>query len=182
VKAVETILKGCFVIEPSIYADERGVFYESYNQRKLEDLLGRELNFVQDNHSVSKRGVMRGMHFQRGEHAQAKLIRVPKGKVLDVVVDLRPDSPTYLKHFKQILSDTNNKMLYLPRGFAHGFLSLEADTHFTYKCDNYYNPASEAGLMYDDPALGIEWGFSFTEMVIAEKDLDWPLLKTNRDD
>ena len=181
-KAVETFLKGCFVIEPALYRDERGVFYESYNQRKLEELLEQELNFVQDNHSVSKRGVMRGMHFQKGENAQAKLIRVPKGKVLDVVLDLRPDSETYLKHFKQVLSEENKKMLYVPRGFAHGFLSIEEDTHFTYKCDNYYNPASEAGLMYNDPLLGIDWNFSLSEMVIAEKDMNWPLLKNDGND
>ncbi len=171
---VETNLKGCFVIEPNVYLDRRGSFYESYNKLKLEKKLGKEINFVQDNCSISKKGVLRGLHFQKGKYAQAKLISVIKGEALDVAVDLRKESPTFGKHFKIVLSGDDNKMLFIPRGMAHGFLSLSNETHFSYKCDNYYNKQSEVGIIYNDSSLKIDWNFPKNDLILSDKDLLLP--------
>ena len=169
-KVSETELKGCFIIEPQIFSDERGCFFESFNQKKFEKKTGLKVNFVQDNQSISQRGVIRGLHLQKGEFAQAKLTRVIKGRVLDVAVDLRKDSPTFGKHFSIELSGENNKQLFVPKGFAHGFSVLEDDTIFAYKCDHYYNKESECGVVYNDKELDIDWKLNKEEIVLAEKD------------
>lgn len=173
-KVEETYLKGCFVITPTIYKDNRGIFFESYNQQDFEKAIEKPINFVQDNHSVSHKGVLRGLHFQKGEFAQAKLLRVIKGSVLDVCVDIRPGSKTFGKHFSIILNASNNQQLFIPRGFAHGFLALEDDTIFNYKCDNYYNKESEAGILFDDPTLNIDWKFPTNSLILSSKDLQLP--------
>ena len=173
----ETILQGCYIIYPKIFKDNRGLFFESYNKAELDEILGYEIRFIQDNHSMSAKGVLRGLHFQQGEHAQAKLVRVVSGEVLDVVVDLREGSPTYGQHFKTNLSAEDNKMLFIPKGIAHGFLCLQDNTIFTYKCDNYYHPESESGIMYNDPELNIDWEFPSEQIKLSEKDLKLPSFK-----
>ena len=169
-KVTETNLKGCFIIEPTVFNDERGSFFESFHQKKFEEKTGLKVNFVQDNQSISQRGVIRGLHLQKGEFAQAKLTRVIKGRVLDVAVDLRKDSPTFGKHFSIELTGNNNKQLFIPRGFAHGFSVLEDDTIFAYKCDHYYNKESESGVVYNDKDLDIDWMLNEEEMILVEKD------------
>ncbi len=173
----ETYLKGCFVLTPHVFKDERGFFFESFNKNTFKSETGITVDFVQDNQSKSSRGVLRGMHFQTGEHAQAKLIQVVKGKVLDVCVDFRKESPTFGKHFSVVLDDIEHKQVYIPRGFAHGFLVLEDDTIFSYKCDNFYNKESESGILFDDKDLNIEWGFSLDKLIVSEKDRRLPLFK-----
>lgn len=167
----ETNLKGCYILQPKIFKDKRGYFTESFNQKTFNQLTGLSVNFVQDNESQSSRGVLRGLHFQKGEFAQAKLVRVVKGSVLDVAVDLRLNSDTFGKHFSIILSGTNKTQLYIPRGFAHGFVVLEDNTIFNYKCDNYYNKASEGGIIYNDKNLNIDWSLPKTDLIISDKDL-----------
>ena len=174
--ATETKLKGCFVIEPKVFKDSRGYFFESFNQNKFNTLIGQEINFVQDNESFSSKGVLRGLHFQTGDYAQAKLVRVVKGTVLDVVVDMRKESPTFSKHFSIELSEDNKTQLFVPRGFAHGFIVLSETAIFSYKCDNFYDKASEHGLRYDDPSLGIDWKLPANEFIVSEKDLVLPTL------
>ena len=169
-KVTETHLKGCFIIEPTIFDDGRGSFFESFNLQKFEEKIGLKINFVQDNQSTSQRGVLRGLHFQKGEFAQAKLVRVIQGKVLDVVVDIRRNSETFGQSFSIELSGENNKQLFVPRGFAHGFAVLEDNTIFFYKCDNYYNKESEGGLIYNDSDLNINWKLKEEEIILSEKD------------
>jgi len=166
----ETKLKGCFIIEPAIFDDGRGSFFESFNQKIFEEKTGIKINFVQDNQSISQRGVLRGLHFQKGKFAQAKLVRVIKGKILDIVVDLRKDSETFGEHFSIELSEENNRQLFIPRDFAHGFSVLENDTIFVYKCDNFYNKESESGIIYSDETLNIDWGLNEKEILLSEKD------------
>jgi len=165
------------MIEPAVFNDGRGSFFESFNKQVFKEKTGITIDFVQDNQSISQRGVLRGLHFQKGEFAQAKLVRVVKGKVLDVVVDIRPNSTTFGEHFSIILSEENNKQLFVPRGFAHGFAVLEDNTIFAYKCDNYYNKASEDGVFYNDTDLKIDWLLSKEEIVLSEKDTILPSLK-----
>lgn len=167
----ETYLKGCYVIEPKIFEDERGYFFESFNQKEFEEKIGEKINFVQDNQSFSKRGVIRALHMQKGEYAQAKLVRVIQGKVLDVAVDLRKNSETFGKHFSIELSGQNNKQLFIPRGFLHGFATLEDNTIFAYKCDNYYHKDSEYGVIYNDDFLNIDWKLENDEIMLSNKDL-----------
>ncbi len=174
----ETKLKGCFIIEPNVFKDSRGYFFESFNQNKFNELIGKTIDFVQDNESFSSKGVLRGLHFQTGEYAQAKLVRVVKGTVLDVVVDMRKESPTFSKHFSIELSEDNKTQLFVPRGFAHGFIVLSDTAIFSYKCDNFYDKPSEQGLRYDDPALGIDWKLPSSEFIVSEKDLVLPTLST----
>jgi dTDP-4-dehydrorhamnose 3,5-epimerase len=169
-KVTETKLKGCFVIEPTIFGDNRGYFFESFNKEKFKELTGNEIEFVQDNEAFSNRGVLRGLHFQKGAFAQAKLVRVVKGKVLDVVVDIRKDSNTYGESFSCILSEENKKQLFVPRGFAHGYAVLEDNTIFVYKCDNFYQPTAEGGILYNDPSLEIDWMLSESEILLSDKD------------
>lgn len=174
---IETNLKGCFVLEPQVFEDDRGFFYESYNKRKFEDAIGEQIDFVQDNQSVSKKGVLRGLHFQTGGHAQSKLVRVLRGEVLDIVVDLREKSETFGKHFKLKLSEDNNKMIFIPKGMAHGFITLSNTAVFAYKCDNYYHQTSESGIIYDDETLQIDWGLKARELILSKKDKDLPTFK-----
>ncbi|MCF6348155.1 MAG: dTDP-4-dehydrorhamnose 3,5-epimerase [Flavobacteriaceae bacterium] len=162
----ETFIKDLLILSPSVFADDRGYFLESYNKKALTFKL--DLNFVQDNESMSQKGVLRGLHFQKPPFSQGKLTRVITGSVLDVVVDLRKESPTYGKHFKHILSDKNKTQLYVPKGFAHGFLVLEDNTIFSYKCTNYYHKEAEESLLWNDTALNIDWNIEHP--IISEKD------------
>ncbi|MCK7589516.1 dTDP-4-dehydrorhamnose 3,5-epimerase [Subsaxibacter sp. CAU 1640] len=172
--ATETNLQGCFVLEPRVFDDQRGYFFESFNQKTFNELIGQNISFVQDNESSSTKGVLRGLHFQKGEHAQAKLVRVIKGKVLDVVVDLRKDSKTYGQQFSLELSEANKKQLFVPKGFAHGFIVLSDSAIFSYKCDNYYNKESEGGIIYNDKTLNIDWQLPEESYIISSKDLELP--------
>jgi len=175
-KVVPTNLDGCFVIEDSRFIDERGYFFESFNKKKFFETTGLEVDFVQDNQSLSEKGVLRGLHFQKGEYAQAKLVRVLSGTVLDVAVDIRKNSPTFGQHFSIELSEHSSTQLYIPRGFAHGFVVLSDKAVFFYKCDNYYNKASESGLLYNDPELNINWSLPEEKLILSEKDKVNPLL------
>ena len=177
-KVTETNLKGCFIIEPKVFIDERGYFFESFHKEKFQQLTNIEVDFLQDNEAFSNRGVVRGLHFQKGQYAQAKLIRVVKGKVLDIVVDLRSGSKTFGKHFSIILSEENKKQLFVPRGFAHGYAVLEDNTLFSYKCDNYYNKESEGGVIYNDKDLQIDWMLEENEIQLSEKDIKLTNFKT----
>jgi len=176
-KFEKTPLKDCFILTPEVYKDHRGVFLESYHKKKFNEITGLDLEFVQDNQSVSTKGVLRGLHFQSGEFAQAKLVHVIYGEVLDVVVDLRPDSPTFKESFKIILSDQNKHQLFIPQGFAHGFITLSDTSVFSYKCDRFYSPGSESGVIYNDPELAIDWKFPEDELILSEKDTKLPTLK-----
>ncbi len=173
----ETRLKGCFIIEPKVFEDERGYFFESFNQQKFKELTGFTIDFVQDNESKSSKGVLRGLHFQTGDYEQAKLVRVIKGSVLDVCVDLRKDSETFGKSVSVVLSGDNKKQFFVPRGFAHGFVVLENDTIFSYKCDNGYNKNSEGGIIYNDETLNIDWQLPLNEVILSEKDKQLPTFK-----
>lgn len=173
-KVTETKLKGCFIIEPTVFKDARGYFFESFNEEKFEAATGASGHFVQDNQSASTYGVIRGLHLQKGEHAQAKLVRVIEGAVLDVAVDVREGSETYGQWVSVELSAENNVQLYIPRGFAHGFSVLTETAVFAYKCDNGYNKESEGGIRYNDPTLGIDWGIPEDKQNVSEKDLVLP--------
>ncbi|MEH6745898.1 MAG: dTDP-4-dehydrorhamnose 3,5-epimerase [Maribacter arcticus] len=173
-KITETKLTGCLILEPQIFEDKRGAFFEVFKKKELSDFLGYEIDFVQENKSISKKGVLRGLHFQTGDSAQAKLVSVQKGEVVDVIVDIRPDSVTFGEHIKVNISDINNKSIFIPRGMAHGFVTLTNNVVFTYICDNYYNPALESGILYNDPDLAIDWGIDPLELIVSEKDLILP--------
>jgi len=175
-KAIETKLKGCFILEPRVFEDERGYFFESFNHKKFCEAIGQEINFVQDNQSYSLNGVIRAIHYQIGEHAQAKLVRVLSGKVLDVAVDLRQDSPTFGQHVAVELSAENKKQLFIPRGFGHGFSVLSETAEFFYKCDNFYNKDSEGGIIYNDSDLNIDWQLPVNHIKVSQKDLELPIL------
>ena len=174
---IETKLKGCFLLEPKIILDERGYFMESFNENTFQKGIGQPVHFVQDNQSYSTRGVLRGLHYQTGENAQAKLVRVLQGEVLDVAVDIRPESDTYGQHVAVLLSAENQKQLFIPRGFAHGFVVLSETATFFYKCDNFYNKESEGGIIFNDPSLQIDWQLSESELLISEKDNILTVLK-----
>ena len=171
---------GCFIIEPTIINDGRGYFMESFNQSKFEAGTGLNVQFVQDNQSYSTKGVLRGLHYQTGNYAQAKLVRVLEGEVLDVAVDLRMESETYGTYIAVVLSAENSKQLFIPRGFAHGFLVLSDTAIFSYKCDNFYNKESEGGILYNDPAIGINWGMAQEELIISDKDVVLPTLEKSK--
>jgi dTDP-4-dehydrorhamnose 3,5-epimerase len=170
----DTIIKGCFIIQPQIFADDRGYFIETFNKNTFTKSTGINLDFVQDNESMSNYGVVRGLHFQKNEMAQAKLVRVVQGAVLDVVVDIRPDSATYLQHITVELSGQNKTQLFVPVGCAHGFSVLQDHTIFNYKCSNFYSKAHEGGLLLTDPLLNINWQIPSNKMIISEKDLLLP--------
>ena len=172
----ETNLKDCFIVEPKIFEDKRGYFFESYNAELFNSHAGANINFVQDNESFSIQGVLRGLHFQKGDHAQAKLVRVIQGKILDVVVDIREKSETYGQHTSVILSAANKRQLFVPRGFAHGFVVLSKEAIFSYKCDNYYNKPAESGIRFNDPKLNIDWVLPMDELIVSDKDLELPYL------
>lgn len=169
-KVTQTDLKGCFILEPKIFNDGRGYFFESFNKRVFEEKTGLSINFVQDNQSISQRGTVRGLHIQKGDFVQAKIVRIIKGKVLDVVVDVRRNSKTFGQSFSCILSEENRKQLFIPKGFLHGFSVLEDNTIFAYKCDNYYNKDSEDGVLYNDAYLNIDWKLKKEEIILSEKD------------
>jgi dTDP-4-dehydrorhamnose 3,5-epimerase len=175
-KVVTTSIEGLIAIEPTIFEDARGYFMESFKQRWFDENVA-PTTFVQDNESKSSRGVLRGLHFQEGEFAQAKLVRVLQGEVLDVAVDLRPDSPTFGKYETIILSEANKKQFFIPRGFAHGFVVLSETAVFAYKVDNVYSKAHEGGILYNDPALGIDWQIPSSEILLSEKDAILPTLE-----
>lgn len=177
-KFLHTPLNGCIVMTPAIFSDSRGSFYESYKKGVFDEALGYEVNFVQDNESFSSKGVLRGLHFQKGENAQAKLVRVIQGAVLDVAVDLREESSTYGQHFSIELSSDNKKQLFIPRGFAHGFVVLSDTAIFSYKCDNYYHKESESGIIYNDPILNIDWKLPNDHLQLSKKDLELPHFKS----
>ena len=172
----ESPLKDCFIIEPSVFEDHRGYFYESFNQQLLDEAIGYSPNFVQDNQSESTYGVIRGLHLQVGDHAQAKLVRAIAGDILDIVVDVRPESSQFGEHFSMLLSAANKKQLFVPRGFAHGFAVLSPTATIHYKADNYYNRGSESGLLYNDPAMNIDWQIPLDKIITSEKDLVLPTL------
>lgn len=169
-----TPLAGCFVIEPQLFGDARGSFMESYNEQNFPE----DVHFVQDNQSTSQKGVLRGFHFQTGGYAQSKLVRVIRGEVLDVAVDIRPNSETFGQHFSIVLNNQNNKQLFVPRGFAHGFIVLKDDTIFAYKCDNFYNKEAESGIIYNDPEIAIDWMLNEDEIILSDKDKELPTLKS----
>ena len=174
---IATKLEGCFIIEPKIIIDERGYFMESFNENTFQKGVNQAVHFVQDNQSYSSKGVLRGLHYQTGEHAQAKLVRVLHGEVLDVAVDIRPNSPTNGQFEAVILSGQNQKQFFVPRGFAHGFLVLSDTAIFFYKCDNFYNKESEGGIIFNDTTINVNWNFPVEELIISEKDKVQPTLE-----
>lgn len=166
---IKTDIEGVLIIEPKVFGDDRGYFFESFSQKEFEKKVCKT-TFVQDNESKSKYGVLRGLHFQKPPYAQAKLVRVVKGKVLDVAVDIRKDSPTFGKHVAIELSEENKRQLFIPKGFAHGFAVLSEEAVFQYKCDNYYAPQAEGGILWNDPALNIDWKLRIEDVILSEKD------------
>ena len=172
-KFVNTPIEGLVIIEPIVFDDDRGYFFESYNKKKFEEAIGK-ISFVQDNESKSSKGVMRGLHFQKPPFAQAKLVRCIEGRVLDVAVDIRDGSKTFGQHIITKLSAENNKQLFIPRGFAHGFLVLTNSAIVSYKVDNNYAPEYDAGIRWDDSILNIQWGVSKSEVLVSEKDTKLP--------
>jgi dTDP-4-dehydrorhamnose 3,5-epimerase len=177
---IPTNLEGCFVLEPNIIKDERGYFMESFNENTFQKALGIKIHFVQDNQSFSTKGVLRGLHYQVGNYAQSKLVRVLTGEILDVAVDIRPNSKTFGKYFSTVLSVENQKQLFIPAGFAHGFLVLSDSATLYYKCDNFYSKESEGGIIYNDQTLNINWGEEQTNWIISEKDRNLPSLENSK--
>jgi len=169
-KVKSTPLKNCYIIEPTVFEDDRGYFYEKFNEQKFEQLTGMNGHFVQDNVSKSSYGVLRGLHLQKGDMAQAKLVSCLEGRVWDVAVDLREDSPTFGQWFGVELSAENRLQFYIPRGFAHGFSVLSPTAVFAYKCDNFYNKESEGGIIWNDAELGIDWKLPISDIILSEKD------------
>lgn len=183
---IKTQLDGVFIVEPKIFKDARGYFFESFSKRGFDELtrqaMGGTVDFVQDNESMSSYGVIRGLHYQKMPYSQAKLVRCIRGTVLDVAVDIRKGSPTYGKHVAVELSGENHRMLFIPKGFAHGFSVLSETALFQYKCDNYYNPESEGGIDLRDPALGIDWRIPADKAILSDKDLRRPLFSKMDED
>lgn len=174
---VQSPLVDCFYLKPAIFKDKRGVFSETFNEKTFKEVTGQDITFVQDNQSKSSKGVLRGLHFQTGEMAQAKLVRVAYGRVIDIVVDVRKDSPSFGKSFAIELSGDNGYQLFVPRGFAHGFVTLSEASIFCYKCDNFYNKASESGIIYNDATLALDWHLPEEDLIVSEKDLELPSFK-----
>ena len=175
-EVIQTGIPGVVIIEPRVFKDQRGYFFESYSQKEF-DLKVRPVVFVQDNQSKSSYGVVRGLHFQKGMFSQSKLVRVVKGEVLDVAVDIRKGSPTFGKHVSVVLNAETHRELFIPRGFAHGFAVLSPTAVFQYKCDNFYAPASEGAIAWNDPSLGIDWMIPSEDVILSEKDSCHPLLE-----
>jgi dTDP-4-dehydrorhamnose 3,5-epimerase len=176
-KFTRTKIEDVVIIEPKVHGDERGYFVETFRKDKLEEFLGFSVNFCQDNESKSSKGVLRGLHYQLPPFAQTKLVRVIKGRVLDVAVDIREGSPTFGEYVAVELSADNKKQLFIPRGFAHGFVVLEDVTIFAYKVDNYYSPQSDRGIAFDDETIGVDWILNKESLKLSNKDLNQPLLK-----
>ncbi|WP_172919183.1 dTDP-4-dehydrorhamnose 3,5-epimerase [Capnocytophaga canis] len=173
---IQTKIKDVVIIEPRVLGDERGYFFESFSQQKFVEQICKT-TFVQDNESKSRYGVLRGLHFQKPPFAQSKLVRVVQGKVLDIALDIRKGSPTFGKHVAVELSSENKRQLFIPRGFAHGFVVLSEEVIFQYKCDNYYNPQQEGSVLWNDPALQIDWKIPHQDIILSQKDKESPLLK-----
>ena len=180
-KFTRTAIEDVVIIEPKVHGDHRGYFVETYRKDKLEEFLGYSIDFCQDNESKSKKGVLRGLHYQLPPYAQTKLVRVIKGKVLDVAVDIRKGSPTFGEYVAVELSEENKKQLLVPRGFAHGFVVLEDDTIFAYKVDSYYSPECDRGIAYNDPDIAIDWQLPQEELLLSEKDTKQPRLNETSD-
>lgn len=178
---IRTQIPDVIIIEPKVHGDSRGYFVETFRQDKLEEFLGYKINFCQDNESKSSKGVLRGLHYQLHPAAQTKLVRVIQGRVLDVAVDIRKNSPTFGHHVAVELTSKNKKQLLVPRGFAHGFVVLEDDTIFAYKVDNYYSPQNDRGIAFNDPSLNIDWIINHDELNLSPKDTKQPLLKDTND-
>ena len=178
---VKTDIKDVVIIEPRVFTDGRGYFFESFRQDKLQEFLGYKVNFCQDNESKSIKGVLRGLHYQLPPFAQTKLVRVIKGRVLDVAVDIRVGSPTFAKYVSVELSEENKKQLFIPRGFAHGFVVLSDETIFAYKVDNYYSPECDRGIAFDDTTLGVDWQLDKSELILSDKDKNQPKLSETND-
>lgn len=175
-KVTKTDIEGVVIIEPRVFPDSRGYFFESYNKRAFDAEVA-SVDFVQDNESMSTKGVMRGLHFQRPPHAQAKLVRCVRGRVLDVAIDIRKGSPTYGRHVAVELSGENHRQIFIPRGFAHGFVVLSDEAVFQYKCDNYYCPESDGGISIEDTSLGIDWRMDVADAILSDKDKIHPMFK-----
>lgn len=173
---IQTEIDGVWLIEPKVFSDERGYFMEAFKKKEFESHIGT-VDFVQDNESKSSFGVLRGLHYQKGEYSQAKLVRVIKGEVLDVAVDLRKSSPTFGKYVSVVLSDENKRQFFIPRGFAHGFAVLSDEAIFTYKVDNKYAPQAEASILYNDETLGIDWPLAESQMLLSAKDREGTAFK-----
>lgn len=174
-RVISTDIEGVVIIEPDVFGDARGYFMESWSQQRFNESV-REVEFVQDNQSKSCYGVVRGLHFQRGEHSQSKLVRVAQGRVLDVAVDIRRGSPTFGRHIAVELSDENHRQLFIPRGFAHGFSVLSSEAVLQYKCDNYYSPENEGAIAWNDPTIGINWQLPVEDIILSAKDMHHPTL------
>ena len=177
---IRTEIEGLVILEPRVFEDRRGYFFESFSEREFAEAVG-PVHFVQDNESKSSYGVLRGLHFQKPPYAQAKLVRVVKGKVLDVAVDLRKNSPTFGKYVAMELSEENHRQMFIPRGFAHGFSVLSEEVIFQYKCDNYYAPQSEGAVAWDDPDLAIDWQVPSDKVILSDKDSKHPMLRDIKD-
>jgi dTDP-4-dehydrorhamnose 3,5-epimerase len=175
-EVIKTDIEGVFIIDPLVFGDARGYFLESFSEREFKEKVG-DIHFVQDNESMSKYGVIRGLHFQLPPYSQSKLVRCVKGKVIDVAVDIRKGSPTYGKHVSAILSEDNHRQFFIPQGFAHGFAVLSESAIFQYKCDNFYHPEVDGGISILDETLGVNWGLSFEEALLSEKDKKHPKLE-----
>ncbi|HEB7550424.1 TPA: dTDP-4-dehydrorhamnose 3,5-epimerase [Campylobacter coli] len=180
-KLIKTEIPEVIIIEPKVFSDDRGYFCETYRDDILENFLGFRIQFCQDNESKSQKGVLRGLHYQLPPFAQSKLVRVIKGRVLDVAVDIRLNSPTFGKYIQVELSEYNKKQLFIPRGFAHGFITLEDNTIFSYKVDNYYNKDHDRGILYNDRDIGVNWFLDGKEIILSEKDIVQPNLHNNHD-
>ena len=174
---IKTQIAGVLIIEPKVFGDARGYFFESFNAREFAEKTGMDITFVQDNESRSKYGVLRGLHFQRPPYTQSKLVRVVKGRVLDVAVDIRKGSPTYGQHVSCELTEDNHRQFFVPKGFAHGFCVLSEDAVFQYKCDNFYAPQADGGISILDESLGIDWGMEMDKALLSDKDTKHPCLK-----
>ena len=174
-EVIKTAIEGVYIIEPKVFGDARGYFFESFSEREFQEKVG-DIHFVQDNESMSKFGVMRGLHFQRPPYAQSKLVRCVKGIVLDVVVDIRKGSPTYGKHVTALLTEDNHRQFFIPKGLAHGFAVLSESAIFQYKCDEFYHPEADGGISILDETLGIDWGLALSEAIVSEKDTKHPKL------
>ena len=176
-EVIKTAIDGVLIIEPKVFGDHRGYFFESFNEREFAAKSGVDVHFVQDNESKSCYGVVRGLHFQKGEHAQAKLVRVISGKVLDVAVDIRPGSPTFGKHVAAELTAENHRQFFIPKGFAHGFVVLSQEAVFQYKCDEFYCPEAEGAIAWNDPDIAIDWQIPASDVILSDKDRKHPRLK-----
>lgn len=174
-EVIKTAIEGVYIIEPKVFGDARGYFFESFSEREFQEKVG-DIHFVQDNESMSKYGVMRGLHFQRPPYAQSKLVRCVKGEVIDVAVDIRKGSPTYGQHVAVLLTEENHRQFFIPQGFAHGFAVLSESAVFQYKCDNFYHPEADGGISILDESLGIDWGLKMEEALLSEKDTKHPKL------